>query len=157
MPMQASIVSDRTTTVEDHPNVRDVNCEHRERLSAVERGCRRISDWVGAPLALMLAIVVQIIWVIVGSATGRDPYPFPFLLTVSNIVQLIMIFVIAVGQKQSSQHAELRAECDHEWISRLLHHQEVQEEVLVRLAEQTQIDIADIKVAIARLTMQPAA
>ena len=149
MPSQMpSLVADPTQDVEDHPQIRDVNQEHEERLSPIEHACKRIADATGAPLALFLAIVFQVVWVIVGTVTARDPYPFVFLLTVSNIIQLILIFIIAVAEKQSSQHAELRAEADHENISRLLHHQEVQEELLMRLAKQTQIDVSDIKRAI---------
>jgi len=140
----------------EHPQVRDVNCEHQERLSQVEKICKKIADSTGAPIALFLAIILQLVWVVVGTISHWDPFPFAFLLTVSNILQLILIFIL-VGQRQSSQHAELRAECDHEWISRLLHHQEVQEELLVRLAEQTQIDIADIKAAIEKLSEGSAA
>ncbi len=150
-PETTSLVKDPTQDVEDHPQIRDVNEEHEKRLSPIERTCKTIADATGAPLALFLAIVFQVVWVAVGSLTGKDPYPFVFLLTVSNIVQLILIFIIAVAEKQSSQHAELRAESDHENISRLLHHQEVQEELLLRIASQTQIDVADIKKAIDKL------
>jgi len=147
-----TLVSDPTMDVEDHPQIRDVNEEHEESLTPIERICKQVADATGAPLALFLAILFQIGWVVVGTLTHMDPYPFVFLLTVSNIVQLILIFIIAVAEKQSSQHAELRAEADHENISRLLHNQEVQEEILMRIAQQTQIDVTDIKVAIAALT-----
>lgn len=146
-----TLVTDPTQDVEDHPQIRDVNEEHEENLSAIEKFCKTIADATGAPMALFLAIVFQIAWVAIGTISHWDPYPFVFLLTVSNIIQLILIFIIAVAEKQSSQHAELRAESDHENISRLLHHQEVQEEILMRIATQTQIDVSDIKVAIAKL------
>src|SRR5579859_6812063 len=135
-PETTSIVDDPTQDVEDHPQIRDVNEEHEKNLTPIERTCKSIADATGAPLALFLAIVFQIGWVVVGTLSHWDPYPFVFLLTVSNIIQLILIFIIAVAEKQSSQHAELRAEADHENISRLLHHQEVQEEILMRIAQQ---------------------
>lgn len=150
-PQTSTLVTDPSTDVEDHPLVRDVNEEHQNNLPATEKVCKSIADATGAPIALLLAIVFQIAWVVVGTLSHWDPYPFVFLLTVSNIIQLILIFIIAVAEKQSSEHAELRAEADHEHISRLLHHQEVQEAILVRLAAQTQVDITDIKAAIARL------
>jgi uncharacterized membrane protein len=152
MPSQPSnLVTDPTMDVEDHPQVRDVNEEHEENLTAIEKACKGIADATGAPLALFLAIIFQVIWIVVGTLTHLDAYPFVFLLTVSNVIQLILIFIIAVAQKQSSQHAELRAEADHEHISRLLHHQEVQEELLIRLATETKIDVEDVKKAIAQL------
>ncbi len=148
---QAGFLSNLTTGVKSHRLVRDVNEEHRNRLSPVERTCKVIADTTGAPLALFLAVILQFAWVAVGSFTHWDPYPFPFLLTCSNILQLILIFIVAVAQKQSSQHAELRAEADHESIARLLHHQEIQEEILMRIALQTQADVADLKVALQAL------
>ena len=150
-PETVSIIADPSQDVEDHPQIRDVNEEHQQSLSPVERVCKHVADATGAPLALFLAIVFQVIWVAVGTATHWDPFPFVFLLTVSNIVQLVLIFVIAVAEKQSAEHAELRAEADHENISRLLHHQEVQEELLLRIAQQTQIDVSDIKRALVSL------
>ncbi len=138
-------------TVEDHPFVTDVTAAHTARLSNVERLCKQISNATGAPLALFLVIVVQAIWIVVGQVTHWDPYPFAFLLTCSNVIQLVMIFVIAVAQRQSSEYAELRAETDHDHISRLLYHQQVQEQLLLRLAERTQADVGDLKAAISAL------
>lgn len=138
-------------TVENHPLVGDVNVAHREELSRVERLCKRISDATGAPLALLLAVVVQLAWVVVGTITRWDSYPFAFLLTCSNILQLILIFVISVAQRQSTQYAELRAEMDHDHISRLLYHQQVQEALLLRLAEKTETDVTDLRASVATL------
>jgi uncharacterized membrane protein len=135
----------------DHPAVHDVNQEHMDSLSPVEKTCRSIANLTGAPLALFLAIVLQVIWIAVGSFTKWDPYPFPFLLTCSNVLQLILIFVLAVGQRQSSAHAELRAEHDHDSISRLLYHQELQEHLLILIATKTEIDVADLKSMVAQL------
>jgi len=131
--------------VENHPLVDDVNAMHRERLSPIERVCKGIADATGAPAALMIAILVQIVWVAVGMLTHWDPFPFVFLLTCSNIAQLILIFIIAVAQRQQSQHDEIRAEADHDSISRLIYHQQLQDQILLRLAERTGVDIADLK------------
>ncbi|MDQ2817524.1 MAG: DUF1003 domain-containing protein [Candidatus Eremiobacteraeota bacterium] len=151
MPRHSALLSSTRSTLDDHPLVKDVNAEHRASLSPVERTCKSIADATGAPLALFLAVAIQFIWVIVGLLTRWDPYPFPFLLTCSNILQLILIFIIAVAQKQSSEHAELRAEADHDSIARLLHHQEVQEAFLVRIAMQTRADVEDLKAAVETL------
>lgn len=131
--------------VEDHPFVDDVNQMHEENLSGTERFCRRIADATGAPVALMLAIIVQIGWLIAGTVTHLDPYPFVFLLTCSNVIQLILIFVIAVAQKQQTLHDEMRAEADHDSISRLLYHQQLQDEILIRLAERTGVNVDDLQ------------
>jgi uncharacterized membrane protein len=134
--------------VTNHPLIHDVNAEHVDSLSPVERICKRIADSTGAPIALALAVIIQLIWIPIGIATKLDPYPFAFLLTCSNVLQLILIFILAVGARQSSAHAELRAEHDHSSISRLLYHQEVQENLLLAIATKIELNVADIKTRI---------
>lgn len=140
--------------VTEHPLVHDVNEEHTDSLSATERFCKRVADWTGAPVALGLAIVLQAIWIPLGIYTKFDPFPFTFLLTCSNVLQLILIFILAVGQRQSSAHAELRAEHDHDSISRLLYHQELQEKILIEIAGKIECDVGDIKAMVAQLAAQ---
>ncbi len=140
--------------VTEHPLVHDVNQEHSDNLSPVERFCKRVADSTGAPLALGLAIVIQLIWIAVGLVTKFDPFPFTFLLTCSNVLQLILIFILAVGQRQSSAHAELRAEHDHDSISRLLYHQELQERILIQIASRVECDVEEIKTMVAQLAAQ---
>jgi uncharacterized membrane protein len=140
--------------VTDHPLVHDVNEEHDDSLSPTEKFCKRIADSTGAPLALGLAVIVQAMWIPIGIATKWDPYPFAFLLTCSNVLQLILIFILAVGQRQSSAHAELRAEHDHDSISRLLYHQELQERILIEIAGKIECDVGDIKNMVAQLAAQ---
>lgn len=142
------------TDVTEHPLVHDVNKEHDEQLSPVEKVCKRIADSTGAPIALFMAVALQAIWIVAGQFTHRDPYPFAFLLTISNILQLILIFILAVGQKQSSAHAELRAQADHDAISRLLYHQEVQEQLLLAIATKVEIDVEAVKTMVAKLASE---
>jgi len=78
------------------------------------------------------------------------------LLTCSNILQLILIFILAVGQRQSVAHDELRAEHDHDTISRLLYHQEVQENILIQIATRVECDVEGIKKMVAQLASQDA-
>ncbi len=131
--------------VENHPLVDDVNALHQERLTPIERFCKRVADATGAPAALLLAIGVQLVWVATGIFWRWDPFPFVFLLTFSNIIQLILIFIIAVAQRQQSQHDEIRAEADHDSISRLLYHQQLQDQILLRLAERSGVDVSDLE------------
>lgn len=143
-----------TIQANNHPLVHNTNTEHRDSLSPVEKSCKGIADGIGSPIALALAVVLQIIWIGIGIKTKWDPFPFVFLLTCSNVIQLILIFVLAVGQRQSSSHAELRAENDHDAISRLLHHQEVQETILLKIAEKNAIEIIEIREIVAKLAQQ---
>jgi uncharacterized membrane protein len=143
------------TATENHPLVDDVNALHQQQLSKTEKICRRIADATGAPVALLLAIVVQFVWIVIGAITHWDPFPFVFLLTCSNVLQLILIFVIAVAQKQQTEHDELRAEADHDAISRLLYHDQLQNELLLRIAERAGIDVSDCKPAATLLATSP--
>ena len=128
---------------ERHPTIDNVNALLAERLSPTGHICRRITALTGAPAALVAAIVLQFVWIGIGLVTLWDPYPFVFLMTCSDVIQLILIFVIAVAQRQLSLHYELRAEADHGAISRLLYHQQTQELLLVRLAEKLDVDTRD--------------
>lgn len=152
---QQTVSSLSTAQIENHPLVDDVNRMHQQQLSAVEKTCKKIADATGAPIALLLAIVIQFVWIGVGMATRWDPYPFAFLLTCSNVLQLILIFVIAVAQRQQSEHDELRAEADHDSISRLLYHQQLQDQLLLRLAERSGVDVQDL-LATAKVLLQEA-
>lgn len=152
--LSATIAAAKGFDVTEHPLVHDVNQEHTESLSVTERLCKRIADSTGAPLALGLAVLIQLVWIPVGIVTKWDPYPFAFLLTCSNVLQLILIFILAVGQRQSSSHAELRAEHDHDSISRLLYHQELQEKILIEIAGKIECDVSDIKSMVAQLAAQ---
>jgi len=152
--MSATTTTAPAFDVTDHPLVHDVNQEHSDSLSPVEKICKKIADSTGAPIALFLAVIVQIVWIVAGMITKFDPFPFTFLLTMSNVLQLILIFILAVGQRQSSAHAELRAEHDHDSISRLIYHQELQERILIEIATKIEIDVASIKVTVAQLAAQ---
>lgn len=149
--MNPPVVNPALTDLTDHPLAFDVNQAHIDSLTKTEKACKTIADWTGAPLALGLAVAVQAIWIPVGIITHLDPYPFAFLLTCSNVLQLILIFILAVGQKQSACHAELRAEHDHDSISRLLYHQEVQEEVLIALARKIGVEVQKMETMIEAL------
>jgi uncharacterized membrane protein len=44
-----------------------------------------------------------------GPLHARDPYPFPFLLFIGNVVQLLLVFVILVGQQVIGRTADKRS------------------------------------------------
>ncbi len=138
-----------------HPLARDVNKEHTEAMSPIERVSKRIADRTGSPVALILAVALQVVWIIVGVLTKWDPFPFVFLLTCSNVIQLILIFVLAVGQRQSSNHAERRSENDHETISLLLHHTDLQEEMLLMVFAKLGIEDTSAAARMAQLAQPP--
>jgi|SRR5579862_2514078 len=149
--MMDDVKPPKGAALESHPALNDVNAMHAERLSVTEQMCQRIAAGTGAPITLVAVIIFQIIWIIVGQLTKMDPFPFVFMLTVSNVVQLVLIVVVAVAGKQQAQHDAIRADEDHAALSRLLYHHQTQEMLLVQIAEKLGVDTAELKSVISEL------
>ena len=138
-------LSGKKPNFRSHPALRNANEVHQQSLSMTERFCQKVGAATGAPITLVAVIIFQLVWIVVGHLTKMDPFPFVFMLTVSNVIQLILIVVLAVAGKQSSEHDQIRAEEDHAALSRMLYHSEAQEQLLLKLAEKGGIDTSDIQ------------
>ncbi|GAB2724296.1 DUF1003 domain-containing protein [Kitasatospora kifunensis] len=71
-----------------------------------------LTRWVGSMPALYTALVIVGGWMALatwGPLHQADPYPFPFLLFLDNVVQLILCLVILVGQRVLGAAADRRA------------------------------------------------
>ncbi|MFJ9696292.1 DUF1003 domain-containing protein [Kitasatospora sp. NPDC101183] len=67
---------------------------------------------VGSMPALYVTLVVFAAWIALatwGPLHGADPYPFPFLLFLDNVVQLVLCLAILVGQRVLGAAADRRA------------------------------------------------
>ena len=137
--------------VEFHPLARNANEERKEELSLIEKVCSWVSEKMGSPTVLVGVIVFQTIWLIIGQVTKLDAYPYAFLLTFSNIIQLVLMFVLALGQRQSSKLSQLRADIDHESISHILTHQDLQEEALILILKGLKIESTEIDQMVKKL------
>jgi uncharacterized membrane protein len=73
----------------------------------------RLAAWlthkVGTMTAFYVAVVFQVAWMIAGQVSGFDPYPYLFLLFLSSQTQLLLMFVIMVGQQVIGRSAARRA------------------------------------------------
>jgi len=69
-----------------------------------------------------------------------DPYPFAFLLFLGNIVQLLLMPLIMVGQNLQTAHADARAEADYEVNRR------AEEEIEKLLAGLRDIDLRTLEI-----------
>lgn len=136
---------------ESHHLTQNANEAHKENLSKIEKACAWVCEKTGSPNSLIAVVLIQIVWVLLGQSFKFDPYPFAFLLTVSNIIQLILIFVLAVGQNQTTKSTETRAEIDHKSISAILHHQDLQEQMLGAIMKELQIETDEIKIKLETL------
>jgi uncharacterized membrane protein len=83
-----------------------------ERVGFNGRLGAAITRAVGTMWAFYVAAVFMAVWMalaIWGPLRHLDPYPFPFLLFLGNIVQLLLMFVIMVGQQVLGAAADKRA------------------------------------------------
>lgn len=81
------------------------------------RIAQRVTAAVGTMYAFYVLALLMAGWILWQSAlTSKpfDPYPFAFLLFLGNIVQLLLMPLIMVGQNVQSAHADARAEADFE-------------------------------------------
>ena len=105
----------------------------KELHKADAQGAQTLNDRIGALItrtvstmkAVYIAIAVQIVWIILGTiGVIHDGYPFPFLLFVSNLVQLILMLIVLVGQSVLSKTSDKRAEDTYQDAESLLHEAE---------------------------------
>jgi uncharacterized membrane protein len=102
------------------PKVSDEHIGVNGRLGAA------ITRRVGTMWAFYTAAVVMAGWmVLAGFAWGPlhkvDPYPFAFLLFLGNIVQLLLMFVIMVGQQVLGAASDKRAIVTYQDAEAILH------------------------------------
>jgi len=71
-----------------------------------------ITRGVSTMWAFYLAAVVQFGWMALAllGLIRFDPYPFPFLLFLSSVTQLVFMFIILVGQDVLGQAGDTRAQ-----------------------------------------------
>jgi uncharacterized membrane protein len=102
------------------PKVADQHIGVNGRLGAA------ITRRVGTMWAFYIAAATMATWmVLAGFAWGPlhaiDPYPFAFLLFLGNIVQLLLMFVIMVGQQVLGAASDKRAVVTYQDAEAILH------------------------------------
>jgi uncharacterized membrane protein len=87
-----------------------VQLEH-EHVGFNGRLAAWITNRVGSMWTVYLCAAGTAAWMVLGSRRlyGFDPYPYPFLLFVGNLMQLLLIFVILLGQQIIGRSADRRA------------------------------------------------
>ena len=99
--------------------VRSVNAEHRKTLSPLERAAVWITDRVGTMGFFLVIFAWTVGWLgwntLAPTAVRFDPFPaFVLWLFLSNMIQILLMPLIMVGQNLQGRHAETRAEADFE-------------------------------------------
>ncbi len=97
--------------------IHNVNEKHRETLKPSERLAIWITDHVGTTeffLMIFLWTAVWLSWNTLAPLEARfDPFPaFVLWLFISNMIQILLMPLIMVGQNLQGRHAEQRAEAD---------------------------------------------
>lgn len=87
-----------------------VRLEH-EHVGVNGRLAAWITHRIGSMWTVYLCTAGTAAWMVLGSHAlfGFDPYPYPFLLFLGNLVQLLLIFVILLGQQILGRSSDRRA------------------------------------------------
>jgi uncharacterized membrane protein len=87
----------------------------------------QVAAWITAKVGSMWTVyicsAVAAIWMLLGSRAllGFDPYPYPFLLFLGNVAQLLLIFIILLGQQVLGRTADRRAAQTYEDAEAIMH------------------------------------
>ena len=135
--------------------LRNVHHEVRARLSTLDKAALFITEHVGTMGFFLLIFAWTLIWLVwnfVAPANMKfdPPMGFVFYLFISNVIQILLMPLIMVGQNLQGRHSEARAQHDlevnvkaeHE-IEVILQPLEYQNEFLMRMVEKLGIDIRE--------------
>jgi uncharacterized membrane protein len=138
----------------EHP-LRNTYLETMSRLSALDKLAVWITGHVGTMGFFILVFVWTILWLgwnfLAPAKLQFDPpMGFVFWLFISNLLQLLLMPLIMVGQNIQGQHAEARAEHDLEVnvkaeqeIELVLNHLEQQNDMLIAMLEKQGIKLEE--------------
>lgn len=165
----------------NHPPVRNANEVHSGELSPLEKLAAKITDKVGSMGFFLLILSWTVLWcgynILASQIKGLhwpafDPFPaFVAYLLISNVIQILLMPLIMVGQNAQGRHSEIRAELDFEInqkaekeIMVLLHHLDHNTKLILHLmkhleckvsAEEMRAITAESNLAKAMMEMKP--
>lgn len=134
--------------------MRNVNREVRENLTKLDRLALWITNHVGTMGFFLTIFVWTAVWLgwnfLAPERLQFDqPMSFVFWLFLSNLIQILLMPLIMVGQNIIGRHAEARAEHDLEInikaeqeIEVILHHLEHQNEILMAMLQKLGGDVS---------------
>jgi uncharacterized membrane protein len=142
-----------TSFREQRKKLRNVNREASNRLSTLDRLACWITDRVGTMGFFLIVLIWTAVWLawnlLVPRALQFDPpTAFAFWLFISNLIQLLLMPLIMVGQNVQGRHSELRADNDLEInikaeqeIEVILQHLEYQNAILIAMVEKLGVNL----------------
>lgn len=121
---------------------KNANEVHKSKLGFQDRIALGITAAIGTMYAVYFFALVMAGWMLWQTHTSNhpfDPYPFAFLLFLGNIVQLLLMPLIMVGQNIQGRHAQIRADEEYKTtitsyhdIEQILNHLDEQDKELLR-------------------------
>ena len=81
-----------------------------DQFSLNDRIAVFITEKLGTMSMVYGAIVFILFWMFVGYETCQDPYPFSLLLLIINIVTILLLPLIMVGQNLVNREEKIRAD-----------------------------------------------
>lgn len=124
-----------------------INVEHRQKLNRLERIALWITEHVGTMGFFLIIFTWTAGWLLWNSLAPKelrfDPFPaFVLWLFISNMIQIMLMPLIMIGQNLQSRHAAARADAEYEINMRsereleaILLHLENQQEQLAKLTQ----------------------
>jgi uncharacterized membrane protein len=122
-----------------------VHLEQKRQLSTLDRLAVWMTDRVGTMGFFLLLVAWTTVWLgwntLAPTELRFDPYPaFVLWLFLSNMIQILLMPLIMVGQNLQGRHAEARAEADFEVntkaereIEAILKHLEHQNDLILQI------------------------
>jgi uncharacterized membrane protein len=120
------------------PEPQNINVKHKSTLGMQDRIALIMTTGIGTMYAVYFFAVFMAGWMLWQTYFIHkpfDPFPFAFLLFLGNIVQLLLMPLIMVGQNIQGRHAEIRAE--EEYKTTMTSYKDI-EHILGRLDSQDQ-------------------
>jgi uncharacterized membrane protein len=128
--------------------VRNVNLERKEKLSGLDNLAFQVTKRVGTFGFFLIILFWTVLWVgwnvFAPTELRFDPYPaFVVWILFSNMIQIMLLPLIMIGQNLQNMHSETRADADFEIniksereIETILQHLENQNELILKITKQ---------------------
>jgi uncharacterized membrane protein len=127
-----------------------------EKLGGMDRVAMWITDHIGTMGFFLIIFCWTVLWLGWNSLAPKalqfdPPMGFVLWLFVSNMIQILLMPLIMIGQNLQSRHTEARAEYDlqvnlksEKEITAILSHLERQNRILMVMVKKMDIEISDI-------------
>jgi uncharacterized membrane protein len=136
-----------------HKPLRDTHKEVREALTPLQQTAVFITERVGTMGFFLLILAWTVIWLGLNFFSPwkfDPPMGFVFYLFISNVIQILLMPLIMVGQNLQGAHSEARAQHDLEVnvkaeqeIEVILVHLEHQNALLMQMVEKLGVDVRE--------------